>query len=193
MRAIKPLPSRRPASTFQRHEDSAIGEAVKVAELVDDYILRCEIRGFSPKTVQLYREDLSAFVRFCGENSAERLAAVGHQHVEGFMRAAQVRGCSAHTVHRLYRNLRAFFRDAARLYEGFVPPTEKVSPPRLPNLPPKALKLEQIQEVLNGYTVRARKGGRAAVSARRCHFSTPCPTFDLRFSRACPTFRGSFS
>jgi hypothetical protein len=26
-----------------------------------------------------------------------------------------------------------------------------------------------------------------------CHFSTPCPTFDLRFSRACPTFRGSFS
>lgn len=170
MRALKPLPSRRTASAFQRQEEIEPHEAVKVSELADDYILRCEIRGFSPKTVQLYRADLSAFIRFAAENSSERLSQIGHHHIEGFLRAAQERGCSAHTVHRLYRNLRAFFRDAARLYESFVPPTDKVRPPRLPVMPPKALTLEQIQQLLGQCKRLARQGGRKGFSARRDAF-----------------------
>lgn len=150
--------------------------AWKISDLVEEYLIRCELRGFSPKTVQLYGWDLNPFVGFLSRSGVAGIGAVGAHHIEGFLRAAKERGCSAHSMNRLFRNLRAFFNDLSRRFDGCVSPVARVTAPRCPTLPPKAVTLEHIQHLISACRTKGSRGRRDALFIRF--------VFDTGFRRA---------
>ena len=47
-----------------------MNEAAPLRQLVELYLLRCEVEGKSPQTVRAYRETLGRFLRFVTAESA---------------------------------------------------------------------------------------------------------------------------
>ncbi len=157
-----------------RNEAISNGETIDpswaISELVEDFLIRCRIRGYASTTIKLYEDDLGAFCRFLAPLGVEQVGKIRHIHIEDFLGAARGRGCSAHTVQRLYRGLRSFMHDLSRRYEEFNSPIEKIAPPKVPLLRPKALTLEQIQQLIAICNSAGRGSGRRGATARRDGF-----------------------
>ena len=77
-------------------------------ELVDLYLLRCDVEGKSPRTVRAYRETLSRFLRAIAEDEAPlAAAAIESAHVYAYLgRYTRLR---TETRHRYFREVRCFF------------------------------------------------------------------------------------
>jgi integrase/recombinase XerC/integrase/recombinase XerD len=73
-------------------------------ELIDLYLLRCEVEGKSPRTVRAYRETLSRFSRVV---SVDRPHEVTSEHLYAYLgRFTHLR---PETRHRYFREVRCFF------------------------------------------------------------------------------------
>ena len=73
-------------------------------ELVDFYLLRCEVEGKSPRTVIAYRGTLARFLRTIPVESA---ADVTQEHVYAYLGGC--RGLATESRHRYFREVRCFF------------------------------------------------------------------------------------
>lgn len=73
-------------------------------ELIDLYLLRCEVEGKSPRTVVAYRGTLR---RFLGAMEVDRAEAVTPEHVYAYLGAC--RGLATESRHRYFREVRCFF------------------------------------------------------------------------------------
>jgi len=77
-------------------------------ELVDLYLLRCDVEGKSPRTIRAYRETLTRFLRAVAEDDAPLVAsAIESAHVYAYLgRYTHLR---TETRHRYFREVRCFF------------------------------------------------------------------------------------
>lgn len=79
-----------------------------LAELVDLYLLRCDVEGKSPNTVRAYRETLGRFLRTLAEDDSPIVAeAILSEHIYAYL--ARSTGLSLETRHRYFREVRCFF------------------------------------------------------------------------------------
>ena len=79
-----------------------------LAELVDLYLVRCDVEGRSPRTVRAYRWTLARFLRALADAAVPTTAAeITREHLYGYL------GCFTHlatdTRHRYFREVRCFF------------------------------------------------------------------------------------
>ncbi len=97
-------------------------------ELVDLYLLRCEVEGKSPQTVRAYRETLGRSLRSV---PVEHAAAVTTEHLYSYL--ARFTQLSLETRHRYFREVRCFFNwlvDTGQLDENPFRGTTNVRLPR---------------------------------------------------------------
>ncbi len=79
-----------------------------LTELVDLYVLRCEVEGKSPRTVQAYRYTLGRFLAALAEDAAPTdPAAITREHLYQYL--GRFTGHAADTRHRFFREVRCFF------------------------------------------------------------------------------------
>ena len=75
-----------------------------LTDLVDLYLLRCEVEGKSPRTVRAYRETLHRFLRSVDVDDP---AAVTAEHLYAYL--GRFTHLSLETRHRYFREVRCFF------------------------------------------------------------------------------------
>ena len=114
-----------------------------VGSLVSLYLKQCELRGFSPRTVAMYREKLGRFLRFLNGESLEKA------DIFSFVSYLKESGNRPESISIHLRSLKIFCRWAFN--QGFIKsnplagfPGVKVPKRLLPTLTPTAL-----QELLN--------------------------------------------
>src|SRR5687767_8444779 len=79
-----------------------------LTELVDLYLVRCEVEGRSPRTVRAYRWTLTRFLRALAEDAAPTTpAAITREHLYGYLACFTL--LSTDTRHRYFREVRCFF------------------------------------------------------------------------------------
>ena len=79
-----------------------------LTELVDLYLLRCEVEGKSPRTVHAYRYTLRRFVEALAEDNAPQGATqITREHIYAYL--GRFRDHAADTRHRYFREVRCFF------------------------------------------------------------------------------------
>ncbi len=79
-----------------------------LAELVDLYVLRCEVEGKSPRTVEAYRYTLGRFLAALAEDAAPTDPdAITREHLYQYL--GRFTGHAADTRHRFFREVRCFF------------------------------------------------------------------------------------
>ena len=81
-----------------------MNNAPSLRELVDLYLLRCEVEGKSPRTVIAYRGTLT---RFLGTVDIQRAEDVTQEHVYAYLGGC--RSLAAESRHRYFREVRCFF------------------------------------------------------------------------------------
>ena len=77
-------------------------------QLVELYVLRCQVEGKSPKTTRAYRETLQRFLRVsCEEGFPEDVAQIEAAHLYTYL--GRYTQHSLGTRHRYFREVRCFF------------------------------------------------------------------------------------
>ena len=77
-------------------------------DLVDLYLLRCEVEGKSPKTVRAYRDTLRRFLAVLAETGApDQAPEIEASHLYAYL--GRFTHLSADTRHRYFREVRCFF------------------------------------------------------------------------------------
>ncbi len=83
-------------------------QARSLTELVDRYLLRCDVEGKSAQTVRAYRETLGRFTRALAEGGAPETAeAVQSEHIYAYL--GRFTELTLETRHRYFREVRCFF------------------------------------------------------------------------------------
>jgi len=75
-----------------------------LSDLVDLYLLRCEVEGKSPRTIRAYRETLGRFLRTVSIEHADAVTAE-----ELYRYLGHFTHLSLETRHRYFREVRCFF------------------------------------------------------------------------------------
>ncbi|MGB9876132.1 MAG: tyrosine-type recombinase/integrase [bacterium] len=128
----------RPAGTKREdHFQTAVGSLISL------YLKQCDLRGFSPRTLKIYREKLERFLRFLNGQSLEKA------DIYAFVAHLKKSGNGPESISIYLRSLKTFLRWAYN--QGFIKtnpltgfPGVKVPRRLLPTLTPSAL-----QELLN--------------------------------------------
>lgn len=85
-----------------------MGAMETLTDLVDLYVLRCEVEGKSPRTVHAYRYTLGRFLQALREDAApDRAADITREHIYAYL--GRFRNHAADTRHRYFREVRCFF------------------------------------------------------------------------------------
>ncbi len=105
-------------------------------------------RRLSAHTDDNYRRDLSFFVQYCDGQAIADWSQIDTQHVRLFAAAEFRRGSAARTIQRRLSALRTFFNFLIR--EGVIKnnPAIDVQAPKAPKRLPKALDVDQMQQLL---------------------------------------------
>ena len=83
-------------------------ELKNIDELIELYLLRCEVEGKSPRTVLAYRETLARFLRIAATDGFPvSAAAIRPEHLYAYL--GRYSQHSFETRHRYFREVRCFF------------------------------------------------------------------------------------
>lgn len=83
-------------------------DTTTLASLIDLYILRCQVEGKSPRTVQAYAESLHRFLRIAREDGFPvEVMAIEPRHLIAYL--GRYADHSFETRHRYFREIRCFF------------------------------------------------------------------------------------
>ncbi len=133
---------------------STAAVAAPFARAVDHYLAHVRInKGLSDNTVEAYRRDLGAYLRFLRLRGRDGLAATADD-VTAYLDALRrgeppaTRPLAPATVARMLVAVRTLYRWLAA--EGYVAddPTAAIAPPRRPRALPKAIAVEQVEAML---------------------------------------------
>lgn len=120
------------------------------AEAVDKYLRHVYVeKGLSENTQLAYRRDLARYAAFLQAQGIEDLNAVSSEHISQYARELSgVDRKSASSVARMLSSIRNFSQFLAE--EGMIQrdPTVRQQQPKLPQRLPKAISVEQIQQLL---------------------------------------------
>lgn len=122
---------------------------------IDEFVTYIQVeRGLAKNTVDAYRRDLAVFRAFCASKNLV-LADIKARHVTDYLarlrggRTPAARPYSAASVARMLVALRGFFRFLVR--ENVLPtdPSALVGSPKKPRNLPKAILLEEVEELID--------------------------------------------
>ncbi len=134
-----------PSCNASTPEPLPAGLAAALARF-DDY-LRLE-RNLSPHTRSGYGRDLRAFAAYLTTQALTQWPAVNEAGVRAYVSLRRRQGLEARSVQRLLSSLRAFFRFLMREGELRANPAEGVMAPKSRRALPKALDVDQMQQLL---------------------------------------------
>lgn len=121
-------------------------------QLCADFLRDLEtIRRASPHTISNYRRDLGNFLAFCRERNLDSAFAVHNADVR--MWIAKLRHhLSGRSVQRALSALRTFYKHVQRTHHISHNPVVGISAPKTPRHLPKALDIDQMQQLLDNNT-----------------------------------------
>jgi len=111
--------------------------------------LRVE-RGASPHTIRSYRADLASFVAFLGESKADpsELLSASPKRLRAYSAWLSAQGYSSGTIARRLASLRSFYRFHRTRGAVDTDPTAALRNPKQPKRLPKALRVDEIERLL---------------------------------------------
>lgn len=95
--------------------------------LFAEYLLECQIRKFTPKTIKGYRNCIELLVRYCKEkHSITKVKEVSHLHIRMFFKELIETNHKESYINTLLKSYRAFFKYAIAEEYIDVNPCDKV-------------------------------------------------------------------
>lgn len=125
---------------------------MQLERAVDSYLRHVSIeRGLSENTVAAYRRDLAGYVAWLREQGLGDTSAVTAEVVGSFVadRAAARPPIAASSLARLQSSVRGLHRFLAREGVETADPAARLRPPKQPRRLPKALTIEQVEQLLD--------------------------------------------
>lgn len=125
---------------------------MQLERAVDSYLRHVSIeRGLSENTVAAYRRDLAGYVAWLREQGLGDTSAVTAEIVGSFVadRAAARPPIAASSLARLQSSVRGLHRFLAREGVETADPAARLRPPKQPRRLPKALTIEQVEQLLD--------------------------------------------
>lgn len=120
-------------------------ESCSVSRGVELMLLALQADGVKPETVKWYRHRLARFLRVCGGRDVR---AVTLDDVRAYIVSLRELDYSAYTLFSLVRVARRLFKwlyEERKIDDGFY---KRIKPPKLPQLPPKAVDLGDVRAML---------------------------------------------
>lgn len=124
---------------------------MRLDRAIDAYLRHVTIeRGLSEHTVNAYRRDLGGYLEWLTEVGIEDTAAVSGAVIARFIadRSAAVPPPAATTLARLQSSVRGLHRFLVREEIEPEDPTGRLRPPKTPQRLPKALSIDQVEQLL---------------------------------------------
>ena len=122
-------------------------ELKNLDELIELYLLRCDVEGKSPRTVLAYRETLARFLRIAVEEGfPTEAAAIKPEHLYTYL--GRYSQHSYETRHRYFREVRCFFNWLSTLDYIDENPFRSLKNVRLPQRIVQPFTAEDIAELL---------------------------------------------
>lgn len=117
-------------------------------------------KGLSPHTVAGYGSDLQAFCTFIRQEYGCPFPSVTHDHIIAFLSELKEKGYASATLHRYVVSLKVFFRFLCR--EGSIQsdPTAFLEGPRLWQLVPEVLSIQEVEHLLQAPDLTTKIGAR---------------------------------
>jgi integrase/recombinase XerC len=117
---------------------------------VEDFLSSLRQRNASFNTLVAYKKDLAKFLAYAQERGAQKLEAIDHLWLRGFLAALYQQGLSKVSVARALAAIRSLYRYLAR--EGRVEqnPAALVATPRLPKKLPRVPTIEEMAAMFKG-------------------------------------------
>jgi site-specific recombinase XerD len=85
-------------------------------QMVDTYLLACQVEGKSPNTIRAYRETLVMFLGIAEEEGfPTEVCSITPNHVYTYLGRIMERGVTPETRHRRHREVRFFFSWLVRM------------------------------------------------------------------------------
>ncbi len=105
-------------------------------------------RRYSPHTLDAYRRDLDAFVRFSRQHNIENWQQIDDLHVRAFVASQHRKGLSGTSLQRQLSAVRSLFNYLCRHHRADVNPAQGVPAPRAPKRLPETLSVDQLECLL---------------------------------------------
>uniref|UniRef100_UPI0013E31BDA site-specific integrase n=1 Tax=Microbacterium sp. CPCC 204701 TaxID=2493084 RepID=UPI0013E31BDA len=143
---------------------------MRLERAVDSYLRHVSIeRGLSENTVAAYRRDLTGYVVWLRGHGIDDTSTVTADVVGAFVadRAAAHPPIAASSLARLQSSVRGLHRFLAREGVETADPSARLRPPKQPRRLPKALTIDQVEQLLDAAgPAPATLPGSAAPDAR---------------------------
>jgi len=130
---------------------------MKLSEVVDCYLMACQMEGKSPRTIAWYRQKLGAFVTFLDDPQVSHLTL---EDARNFVVDLWHRDITARTIHGYVRTLRAFASWLEREDYSSGNLFKELKPPKLPKKLIEPLSGEEIKAVLGSFNRNTELGAR---------------------------------
>ncbi|WES65747.1 site-specific tyrosine recombinase XerD [Microbacter sp. GSS18] len=141
---------------------------MRLDRALDRYLRHVSVeRGLSEHTVAAYRRDLSGYVEWLGERGVVESGEVTAALVEGFIaeRAGAEPAPAASSLARLQSSVRGWHRFLVREGIDDADPAGRLRPPKQPRRLPKALTVDQVEQLLDAAGPAPAVGDDAAAAA----------------------------
>jgi len=123
------------------------------------YLEELAARNFSQHTIQAYRKDIKAYLKFL-QNHKRNVKGADFQDIRNFVYELHRQGNSARTISRKFSTLRGFYRYLLRIGVVSKDPTEQISTPRvkraLPDVLPEDVVASAIENAPVGKDIEIR-------------------------------------
>lgn len=115
---------------------------------VESFLIDCQARRLTKKTLEYYSKNLRTLTRFLAEKRVESVEALDQHDLRQFMLALRKKEYSAQYQHNIYRSIRTFFNFCVT--EGIVEvsPLTKMRAPKLPTHEIVAFTGDEIKAIL---------------------------------------------
>ncbi|MDW4572194.1 site-specific tyrosine recombinase XerD [Microbacterium sp. M3] len=140
---------------------------MRLDRAVDAYLRHVAIeRGLSENTVAAYRRDLAGYVQWLREQGVQETGAVTPTMLSSFIadRAAAQPPMAASSLARLQSSVRGLHRFLAREGIETADPSVNLRPPKQPRRLPKALTIDQVEQLLDAAGPAPSTGADAAAA-----------------------------
>lgn len=134
-----------------------------MAFLVEEFLAYMAVeRGSSPLTVSAYRRDLVDYTAFLTERHVESDASIAREDIVAYEADLLQRGFAPRTISRRVSALKGYHRFLVR--EGFVDanPAQTIVLPKIPQMLPEVLSIEQVGNLLDSLDDTSPRGLRDA-------------------------------
>ena len=91
-----------------RTEVLPVTKTTRLTRAIDSFLLDCEARSLSPRSVEFYDGNLKPFVAWLEEQNVTTLEAITASHCRAYLVALQHRELSAYSQHAAARSIRAW-------------------------------------------------------------------------------------